>query len=131
MRTPSSLVMLCTLGLTLAAAMPYAHAGGADIALHGNTRGAPACIACHGVQGEGSAASGFPRLAGLDAGYVHAQLEAFAAGKRNNAMMTPIAQALSAAERKQLADYYSGLGRIPGTVKAARQQADKVDPISG
>ncbi|MDP3125271.1 MAG: c-type cytochrome [Thiobacillus sp.] len=131
MRTPSTVVMLCTLGLTLAAAMPSAHADGAEIVLHGNTRGAPACIACHGTQGEGAAASGFPRLAGLDAGYVHAQLEAFAAEKRTNAIMTPIAQALSAAERKQLADYYSGLGRDPGTVKAARPQADKVDPISG
>lgn len=128
MRTTFSMVMLCSLSLALAAAMPCARADGAGIALNGNARGAPACMTCHGARGEGTAATGFPRLAGLNAGYVHAQLEAFAVGKRTNAMMTPIAQALNAVERKQLADYYSGLGRAPGTVKATTQQADKADP---
>lgn len=119
---------MCSLSLALAAVMPCARADGASIALHGNERGAPACVTCHGALGEGAVATGFPRLAGLDAGYVHAQLEAFAAGKRTNAMMTPIAQGLNAAERTQLADYYGGLGRPPGTVKSATQQPDKADP---
>lgn len=128
MRTTFSMVMLCSLSLALAAAMPCARADGAGIALNGNARGVPACMTCHGAQGEGTAATGFPRLAGLDAGYVHAQLEAFAVGKRTNAMMTPIAQALNAVERKQLADYYSGLGRAPGTVKATTQQGRQGRP---
>ena len=40
--------------------------------------GVPACAACHGPNGEGSAQTGFPRLAGLDAGYLHKQLRDFA-----------------------------------------------------
>lgn len=129
MRTSSGASVVC--GLMLVAAMPVTHADGAGIALKGNDRGAPACIACHGAQGEGNAASGFPRLAGLDAGYMHSQLEAFATGKRTNAMMAPIAVALDATERKQVADYYGGLGRSPGTVKPAVQQADVAAPPVG
>lgn len=37
-----------------------------------------ACISCHGVNGEGNVQSGFPRLAGLDAGYLFKQLQDFA-----------------------------------------------------
>lgn len=129
MRTSSGASVLC--GLMLAAAVTVTYADGAGIALKGNDRGAPACIACHGAQGEGNAASGFPRLAGLDAGYLQTQMEAFASGKRKNAMMAPIAMALDATERKQLADYYSGLGRSVGTVKTAVQQADVAAPDSG
>lgn len=119
---------MCSLSLALAAVMPCARADGASIALHGNARGAPACVTCHGALGEGMPANGFPRLAGLNAGYLQTQLDAFANGQRANAMMTPIAQGLNAAERTQLADYYGGLGRPPGTVKSATQQPDKADP---
>ena len=52
---------------------------GAAIAVRG-TASAPACIACHGARGEGSAANGFPRLAGLPAPYISAQLIAYAMG---------------------------------------------------
>ena len=39
-------------------------------------RGAiPACIACHGVNGEGSNVTGYPRLAGLNAAYLEKQLK--------------------------------------------------------
>jgi cytochrome c553 len=92
----------------LAAMANLALAEGAAIALHGNTRGAPACLACHGAQGEGIPENGFPRLAGLDAGYLRTQLDAFAQGRRVNAMMTPIAQTLSGDERVEVARYYAG-----------------------
>lgn len=49
-------------------------ADGASIALHGNDRGAPECVTCHGAYGEGMPANGFPRLAGLNAGYLKTQL---------------------------------------------------------
>jgi thiosulfate dehydrogenase len=84
-------------------------ADGATIALHGNDRGAPTCITCHGAHGEGIPANGFPRLAGLNAGYLQSQLDAFATGQRVNAMMTPIAQTLSGDERAAVARYYARL----------------------
>lgn len=76
----------------------------------GNGRDVPACQTCHGADGGGQAAAGFPRLAGLDAAYLARQLDDYAAGTRTDAVMRPIAQALSTAERTALAAYY---GRLP------------------
>lgn len=66
-----------------------------------------ACISCHGAQGEGIA--NFPRLAGTGQAYLQAQLDAFGDGSRKNAIMQPIAQQLTAAERTQVAQYFSQL----------------------
>lgn len=115
MRPVPTLVLLSSLSLAFAATPRSAHADGATIALHGNARGAPACVTCHGAQGEGMPANGFPRLAGLNAGYLQTQLDAFANGQRANAMMTPIAQTLTADERVELARYYGGLGSTVAT----------------
>lgn len=106
MRPNPAIVSL--IGLALAAPINSALADGATITLHGNDRGAPACITCHGAHGEGIPANGFPKLTGLNAGYLQTQLDAFANGQRTNAMMTPIAQTLSADERAELARYYGG-----------------------
>ena len=84
------------------------HADGANIAQKG-TGSAAACQSCHGVAGEGIAAAGFPRLAGLGASYLQRQLEAFAEGTRSNAVMMPIAKALSAADRKAVASHYAAM----------------------
>jgi len=59
---------------------------------------AMACVTCHGAEGEGMAAAGFPRLAGLSAGYMKKQLADFASGERANPIMQPIAAALSSEE---------------------------------
>ena len=116
MRSVPTLVLLSSLSLALTAATQSVRADGVTIALQGNTRGAPACVTCHGAQGEGMPANGFPRLAGLNAGYLQTQLDAFANGQRANAMMTPIAQTLSADERAELARYY---GTLSGAVATA------------
>ena len=79
----------------------------AAIASHGSDQGAPACAACHGADGAGQPAAGFPRLAGLNAAYLQRQLDGFASGSRDNAVMKPVATALSEAERKALGEYYS------------------------
>lgn len=84
-------------------------ADAAQIATQGNGNGAPACVACHGADGAGQPAAGFPRLAGLNASYLQQQLEDFASGTRDNPVMKPVASALSAAERKALGEYYSKL----------------------
>ncbi|MHB1592299.1 MAG: c-type cytochrome [Sulfuricella sp.] len=107
MRPNPAIVSLISLALT--AMFNLALADGLTITLHGNDRGAPACVTCHGAHGEGIPANGFPRLAGLNAGYLQTQLDAFAKGQRANAMMTPIAQTLRGDEREAVARYYAGL----------------------
>jgi cytochrome c553 len=87
-----------------------------SIVSQGNKQGAPACETCHGADGGGTAAAGFPRLAGLDAGYIEQQLLNFRSGQRNNAIMQPIAKSLSKKELPLLAAYYAAL---PVPVSAA------------
>lgn len=82
---------------------------GQKIAQQGNGRGAPSCSGCHGADGAGIGAAGFPRLAGQDAAYLTRQLQAFRDGSRKNAVMMPIAKALDAKEGAAVAQYYAGL----------------------
>lgn len=74
------------------------------------------CASCHGARGEGQAS--FPRLAGMNTTYLARQLEDFAAGRRANAVMAPIAKALAPADREALAQYYARLP-LPSTAAAA------------
>lgn len=109
MRRAAPLVMLTgTMVAALFAAMASA-SDGATLAQQGNGNGAVACTSCHGTDGEGQAAAGFPRLAGLDAAYLRKQLDDFATGARVNAVMQPVASTLSADQRAVLADYYAKL----------------------
>jgi cytochrome c553 len=97
-------------GVALALAWPAAHATDAPtLARQGNGHGAAPCQSCHGTDGGGQAAAGFPRLAGLDADYLRKQLADYAEGTRANAVMQPIARALTADERAALASYYARL----------------------
>lgn len=75
------------------------------------------CAGCHGMAGEGRPEAGYPRIAGQPALYLERQLTAYADGRRPSLYMTPIAQRLSAAERKAAAAHFSE--RKPG-VKPAR-----------
>ncbi|HEX9171286.1 MAG TPA: c-type cytochrome [Telluria sp.] len=69
-----------------------------------------ACASCHGAQGEGMAATGFPRLARQPAYYLGKQLAAYATGARVNPVMQPIAKALSAQQIRDVSAYYATLG---------------------
>jgi len=80
---------------------------GRTLALQGNGKGATACVACHGADGAGNAAAGFPRLAGLDARYLERQLLDFQRGTRNDPIMQPVAKALSDSEAAAVAAYYA------------------------
>ena len=84
---------------------------GKSIAANGITGQAP-CMACHGANGEGMAAAGFPFLAGLPAAYLEAQLVDFAQGRRKQAVMEPIAKALSAEQKKAIAAWYASLSPV-------------------
>jgi cytochrome c553 len=70
------------------------------------------CAACHGPDGN-SANPEWPSLAGQHASYIVAQLEAFTDGRRQNPLMSPIAQPLSEEDRQDLAAYYSAQTPAP------------------
>jgi cytochrome c553 len=84
-------------------------ATGELIALSGGDAGAAnACIACHGIDGLGNG-DGTPRLAALDRGYMVAQLEAYADGRRRHPEMEAIARKLTGAHRDAVSAYYAAL----------------------
>jgi cytochrome c553 len=85
------------------------------LATQGNKQGATACQVCHGEDGGGMAAAGFPRLAGLDAGYIKQQLMNFRSGNRSHDVMQPIAKSLSKKEVALIAEYYAALP-VPASV---------------
>ena len=131
-RMALSIILLALPGLMARACA----ADGRAIATNGNGGAAPACSACHGEHGEGQPAAAFPRLAGLDSGYLVGQLDAFAQGSRNNETMGPIAKALSPDERQAVATFYAGLDAAKveepkkpdeKTVATGRSLADRGD----
>ena len=74
-------------------------------------KGLAACASCHGATGAGIP-SQYPRLAGQYAEYTEAQLRAFRAGERVNdasRIMRMVAEKMSDAEIKAVADYIAGL----------------------
>jgi len=72
-------------------------------------KGVAACASCHGANGAGIPIQ-YPRLAGQQQDYTLTQLAAFKSGARaNSPQMTALAQRLSDAEMKAVADYIAGL----------------------
>lgn len=70
---------------------------------------AMACATCHGANGEGVAASGFPRLAGLSARYMRKQLEDIRSGARHAPVMQPLAAALTDDEIEAVTGMLAGM----------------------
>ena len=101
----ASIVMLNT-GVAVAAGDT---ARGETIATQGNGAGALACVTCHGPDGKGNSAAGFPDIAGLNAGYFGKQLHDYANGTRKNPIMQPFASALSESDIQAVASYYQSL----------------------
>jgi len=85
------------------------------------------CISCHGTDGKGLAAAGFPRLAGLPEAYIGKQLADLKAGRRENPVMQPIAQSLSDEEMAAVAKAYAELPKV--NVKAG--PLERPQPGSG
>lgn len=98
--------LLLGIGLsTLAAAQDLQV--GEDVFKNGRPPAALACTTCHGADATGM--PGFPRLAGTGQKYLLEQMDAFASGARENAIMKPIAGGLSDDERVAVAAYLSQL----------------------
>ena len=130
--------LLLLLPLTGCDAPPYRdpfRATGETIAMSGGDGGAAAaCFTCHGLKGEGDGKDS-PRLAGLDAGYLHRQLDDYANGRREHLAMRTVALRLSDADRSKVASYYAALP--PPHASAALANADgeelyrQGDPVRG
>jgi cytochrome c553 len=97
------------LALLFLCSQNYANELGENIALKGTTNGVVACSICHGINGEGRAKIGFPKLAGLNAIYLKKQLNDFTTSARKNAQMSPISNALSQEEIAAVAEYYADI----------------------
>jgi cytochrome c553 len=67
-----------------------------------------ACARCHGLDGSGAADGAFPKIGGQSEIYLLYALGAYADDKRPSGIMQPVAAALNADERRQIARYYAG-----------------------
>jgi cytochrome c553 len=64
------------------------------------------CAACHGVDGNASDAL-YPKLAGQHERYIARQLQLFKTGERQNAIMQPLAAALTNQDMRDLGAYFA------------------------
>jgi len=94
---------------------------GARLVSQGDGSGVP-CLVCHGADGMGNDAGGFPRLAGLDAGYLAKQMEDYKAGRRTSAIMQPNVDNFSSQQILDIAAYFSSL-----PASATQASADTTD----
>lgn len=107
-------VTLAILGMGACAGLAWAE-------LEGHAaRGAQAvavCAACHQSDGSGIQIPGgesWPRLAGLDAGYISRQLHDYNSGNRINETMAPFAAMLNEQQIADVAAYYSEMTPTAG-----------------
>jgi thiosulfate dehydrogenase len=104
---------------------------GARIAQKGTPKGVAPCVSCHGPEGAGMAATAYPRIAGLDAGYLAKQLRDIRSGRRKNPIMASVAANLTEREIAAVSAYYAALPVPPPPAKppagkAAKSAADLV-----
>lgn len=81
---------------------------------------AAACAACHGLDGNATDPTLYPRIAGQSERYIAHQLALFKSGERANAIMQPFATMLSAQDMRDIGAYFatqkSGAGIADDTV---------------
>jgi cytochrome c553 len=79
----------------------------------GNPRtGLPSCMSCHGPNGSGNGAAGYPAISGQHAEYTALQLKAFKSEQRANdkdSVMRVIAGKMTLKEIEAVSDYIQGL----------------------
>ena len=95
---------------------PSATPSAAEPPLHGQKLAEAYCTACHGVDGN-STDPQYPKIAGQKAYYLRQQLRAFKSGTRKSDIMSEPAHAISDAQLRELARYYSDKPVKPDVVK--------------
>ena len=83
---------------------------------------AQACAGCHGAKGV-SSMTGVPSLAGQTDNFLQWQLVFFRSGRRNNAIMTALAQGLSDEDVRNLGAYFATLAPPTAGDTPARDEA--------
>lgn len=79
------------------------------------------CAACHGDDGNGKKEfPDYPRIAGQYPDFLYKALRDYKSGARKNAIMAGMAQPLTDAEMRALAQYYAGQ---PGPLTTPRASA--------
>lgn len=99
-----------------AAAAPKAAPAKPDLA-KGQAIATSVCVACHAVDGSRGQAA-YPILEGQHAAYLVKQLVEFKSGKRENAIMTGMASALSEEDMKNVAAFYASKKAPPGFARS-------------
>ncbi len=110
---PKTPVARRALALTVSLALGCTLSG-PSAAEDAKTIAATVCIACHGEDGN-SVIPMFPKIAGLQEGYIVKQLRDFQTGRRKSDIMVPIVAALKAEDIAPLAAYYSSQKIKPST----------------
>ncbi|HEC58862.1 hypothetical protein LCGC14_0470880 [marine sediment metagenome] len=105
------MLLTAVIGATLVMSTSVTAAGNAKA---GKAKAA-VCAACHGADGN-SPSDMFPKLAGQGEPYIIKQLTEFKSGERDNAIMAPMAAALSDEDMADLAAYYASKKITPGAV---------------
>ncbi len=82
---------------------------------------AATCTACHGADGN-SANPEWPSIAGQHASYIVAQLDAFKAERRVNALMYPVSAGLSQQDMEDLGAYFESQTRRGLFADQAKQE---------
>jgi cytochrome c553 len=100
--------------VTIGAADPELVEFGQKIYRSGNAEsGVAPCMGCHGPNGAGNPAAGYPALRGQHAAYIESQLRGFASGNRVNEnarkMMQILASRMTDREIRSVASYIQGL----------------------
>jgi cytochrome c553 len=108
-------------------------ARGAVIAAQGTAAGAPACAQCHAFNGVSDASGAFPRIAGQSAYYLAKQLRDFASDIRTNAVMSPVAKALTPDDVADVTAYYAAINApflpLPKPDPALVSQGEKLAKV--
>ncbi|MGO1431766.1 MULTISPECIES: c-type cytochrome [unclassified Halomonas] len=113
------------LGLLLGGCLLTAAALAQDGDAERGQAAAAVCSACHQADGSGMNVPGgesWPRLAGLDAGYIVKQMQDFQAGRRENATMMPFATML---DEQQIVDVAAYFSQLPVTQGQGGDEADE------
>ena len=129
MKSPS--IRQATLGVCLlASAVSFNATAQAEPDLAKGQADAALCAACHQANGSGMNipnADSWPRLAGLDAGYMVQQLQDFKSGKRQNISMQPFAQML---DEQQMINVSAWFASLPAPAAVASSDSYPVEQLA-
>ncbi len=81
------------------------------------------CVPCHGPTGQGQQSEGIPRLAGMSAKYLEAQMLAYRNGRRSDPVMEQVAKQLEATDIATLAAHFASQPVVDGAAAFAAASA--------